>query len=67
MNYVIVGLGGTIGALLRYSTFNLFNEYFSSYTITVIINCCGSIILGFLFYTVRKKSNPPYLFVTPEC
>lgn len=64
MNYVIVGLGGAIGAFVRFSTFNLFNGYLPSYIITLIINCCGSFILGFLFYTVQKKSNPLYLFVT---
>ena len=64
MNYVIVGLGGAIGALLRFSIFKLFNGYFTSYTITVIINCFGSFLLGLLFYTVQKKSNPLYLFVT---
>ena len=64
MNYAIVGLGGAIGALLRFSTFNLFNGYFPPYTITLIINCCGCFILGLLFYTVQKKSNPLYLFVT---
>jgi len=64
MNYVIVGLGGAFGALLRFSTFKLFNGYFSSYTITLIINCCGSFLLGLLFYTVQKKSNSLYLFVT---
>ena len=64
MNYLFVGLGGAIGAFVRFSTFNIFNEYFSPSTITLIINCLGSFILGYLFYTVQKKSNPLYLFVT---
>ena len=64
MNYLIVGLGGAIGAMLRYGAMNVLFGTFSAPIITLCINSFGSFILGFLFYTVQKKSNQLYLFVT---
>ncbi len=64
MNYLIVGLGGAIGATLRYGVINVLLGTFSAPVITVFINSFGSFILGFLFYIVQKKSNQFYLFVT---
>ena len=64
MNYIIVGLGGSIGAMLRYGAMIVLSNTFSAPIITLCINSVGSFILGFLFYTVKKKSNPLYLFVT---
>ena len=64
MNYLIVGLGGAIGAMLRYGAMNVFIGTFSATIITLCINSFGSFLLGFLFYIVQKKSNQFYLFVT---
>lgn len=64
MNYLIVGLGGAIGAMLRYGVMSVLIGTFSAPIITLCINSFGSFILGFLFYTVQQKSNPFYLFVT---
>ena len=64
MNYLIVGFGGALGAMLRYGAMNVLPGTFSTPIITLCINSFGSFILGFLFYTVLKKSNRLYLFVT---
>ena len=64
MNYVIVGLGGAIGAILRYGVMNGLIGTLSAPIITLCINSLGSFILGFLFYTFGQKSNRLYLFVT---
>ena len=64
MNYVIVGLGGAIGAILRYGVMNGLIGTLSAPIITLCINSSGSFILGFLFYTFGQKSNRFYLFVT---
>jgi len=64
MNYIIVGLGGAIGATLRYGVMSVLIGMISSPIITLCINSFGSFILGFLFYTVQQKSSQFYLFVT---
>ena len=50
MNYVIVGLGGAIGAILRYGVMNGLIGTLSAPIITLCINSLGSFILGFFFF-----------------
>mgnify|MGYP003419616035 CR=1 FL=1 len=64
MNYLIVGLGGAIGAMSRYGVMSILIDTLSAPIITLCINSFGSFALGFLFYTVQQKSNQLYLFLT---
>ena len=50
MNFVLIVIGGGVGALLRYSSTyivnNLFNNKFAIGTI--FVNCVGALLIGFL-------------------
>ncbi len=64
MNYLIVGFGGALGAMLRYGAMIVLTGTLSASIITLCINSFGSFFLGILFYTVQNKSNQLYLFVS---
>ncbi|MBM7584114.1 CrcB protein [Bacillus pakistanensis] len=59
MIYLLVGVGGAIGSLLRYSislmTINLLTTSFP--IATLITNFLGSFILGWLTHSMIKKNN----------
>lgn len=63
MNYIIVGIGGALGAISRYVLYQLpLNIEFS--IITLMINIFGSIFLGYIFYQFQHHNKKIYLFVT---
>ncbi len=66
MNYIYVGIGGFIGAILRVSTGNFFMQIFSNTIIpfsTLSINLLGTFILAFfLANKVKKVSSNFNLF-----
>ncbi|WP_222914671.1 fluoride efflux transporter FluC [Dictyoglomus thermophilum] len=48
MIYIIVGLGGTIGAILRYLVGNIFKKFTEKHGIvTFFINITGSFLIGY--------------------
>jgi CrcB protein len=50
MNYILVAIGGGIGALLRYISTQSINSIFNNkFTLgTFFVNCVGSLLIGFL-------------------
>lgn len=66
VKYILLGLGGAIGASLRYfvSIFPLFNQATAFPFATLIVNLLGSFILGFLSsgFELHLKINPAYIF-----
>jgi CrcB protein len=50
MNYLLVIIGGGIGALLRYASTQGINAVFNQkFTLgTFVVNCIGSLLIGFL-------------------
>ncbi|MCP3739004.1 fluoride efflux transporter CrcB [Rossellomorea sp. BNER] len=64
MIYLLVGVGGAIGSLLRYGisliTFNMITTSFP--IATLLTNYIGSFILGWLTYSIIEgKKYPPQL------
>ena len=64
MNTIMVGLGGAVGALLRFSLYQFSFSQLTQSNMTILINCVGSLILGFFFYVFHNHSNKFYLFAT---
>jgi CrcB protein len=68
-NLLWLVLGGSVGTLLRYSTYKLTEKYITLNLAwaTVIVNMTGSLIIGFLwgFLDFEKLSTPTknFLFV----
>ncbi|MDR1230323.1 MAG: fluoride efflux transporter CrcB [Spirochaetaceae bacterium] len=49
MTYILVIVGGGIGALLRYLSIQLFNMFSFKYAVgTLFVNCVGALLIGFL-------------------
>ncbi len=46
LQYLLVGLGGAVGAILRFGLYKLF-EVHALYWVTLLINIAGSFIIGF--------------------
>jgi CrcB protein len=67
MNYILVVLGGGIGALLRYiSTQAINNTFNDKFTLgTLFVNCIGSLLIGFLIsiFDMFSIDNKWKLFV----
>lgn len=65
LNYIAVGIGGAIGALLRYIVSVTFSSVASPFPLgTVVVNLVGSFLLGFL--TTRwfvSRAMPSFLVV----
>ena len=58
MNWLLVMIGGSLGAACRYGTDRLANNYLgSSLTGTFSVNIIGSLALGFLVGYALGKSN----------
>ncbi len=56
INYILVGLGGALGAVFRYSVSTLFNYFFYySFVSTLIVNILGSFLIGFFIYILQTK------------
>ncbi len=56
-NFLLVGLGGALGSMLRYGM-NLLGAYFSFTALipTFLVNCVGSFLIGFFASFVNKDS-----------
>ncbi len=62
MQLVYIGLGGFFGAVSRFLIARFFNNYFPSFPLgTLIVNVCGSFLLGFVVYSVLSGKN-----ISPE-
>lgn len=55
MNYVYIGLAGSLGAMLRYSTGILFGTEHGFPYATLLVNLIGSFLLAWLTYGLFKK------------
>jgi CrcB protein len=58
-----IGLGGFIGAISRYFVSRFLNNLFSMFPMgTLTVNVLGSLILGFIMYSLGQgKSIPVYI------
>jgi CrcB protein len=64
LNFLLVGMAGIIGALLRYLLGSYFNQWwFYDFPLaTLLINLVGSFLLGWLTnFLPRFSSIPPYV------
>lgn len=61
MQIIYIGIGGFIGAVLRFVISRFVSNYFPSFPLgTLIINVSGSFLLGFIMYSVlHGKSISP--------
>ena len=56
INYILVGLGGALGAILRYFVTAIFNYFFYySFAGTLIVNIIGSFFIGFFIFILQNK------------
>ena len=57
-----IGLGGFLGAVMRFLISRFAGNYFSSFPLgTLIVNVTGSLLLGFIVYSVSFGKN-----ISPE-
>lgn len=63
LNFIYVGVGGFLGAVVRYSLSFLHVTYFP--LVTLLINVSGSFLIGLLagVYGLDKTSSPLILFL----
>ncbi len=68
--FLIIGLGGFIGAILRYVISSIVPVKFGIPTGTLIVNLIGSFIVGFVMYSSMTINIPPeyrLLVITGFC
>ncbi|MFZ1460485.1 MAG: fluoride efflux transporter CrcB [Ignavibacteria bacterium] len=57
-----IGLGGFLGAIMRFLISRFVGSYFTSFPLgTLIVNVTGSLLLGFIVYSVSFGKN-----ISPE-
>ena len=57
-----IGLGGFLGAIMRFLISRFVGNYFSSFPLgTLVVNVSGSLLLGFIVYSVSFGKN-----ISPE-
>ncbi|MBK8382485.1 MAG: fluoride efflux transporter CrcB [Ignavibacteria bacterium] len=57
-----IGLGGFLGAIMRFLISRFVGSYFTSFPLgTLIVNVSGSLLLGFIVYSVSFGKN-----ISPE-
>ena len=57
-----IGLGGFLGAIMRFLISRFVGNYFTSFPLgTLIVNVSGSLLLGFIVYSVSFGKN-----ISPE-
>lgn len=63
MSYIILAIGGALGAILRYLVSIYFSKLFGNYFPigTLIVNIIGSFILGFFMGLILEKLPPTSL------
>ena len=62
MQLIYIGLGGFIGAVLRFVLARFINNHFTSFPFgTLVVNVTGSFLLGFIIYGLLNGKN-----ISPE-
>ena len=62
MQILYIGLGGFLGAIMRFLMSRFVGNYFSSFPLgTLVVNVSGSLLLGFIVYSVSFGKN-----ISPE-
>lgn len=70
---VIIGIGGSIGSILRYLTSILIERYYTSIfpVATFLVNIVGCLIIGFVIGYLEKyqivNDNVKWFFITGFC
>jgi CrcB protein len=58
VHILYIGIGGFIGAILRYVTSKFINNIFPEFPFgTLTVNVLGSLLLGFLLYSIAYGKN----------
>lgn len=60
LQFILVGIGGSLGAMMRYFTSNLFHKLFPSISFpigTLMVNLIGCFLIGMLSQVVHNLSN----------
>jgi len=58
MNIIYIGLGGFVGAVARYLISRFISNYVSSFPLgTLAVNVIGSLLIGFVLYSVSLGRN----------
>lgn len=58
-NFLLVGLGGGVGSMIRFGMYILFKNQPLPYT-TLLINVCGSLLIGILMGFGLRDTNFEY-------
>jgi len=60
MQLLYIGLGGFLGSIARFLVAKYFNSYTNIFPFgTLIVNITGSLLLGFILYSVAHGRNVP--------
>jgi fluoride exporter len=60
IHLLYIGFGGFIGAILRYIISKYFNNFVASFPLgTFVVNVLGSLLLGFIIYSISFGKNIP--------
>lgn len=63
MQIIAIGLGGFLGSVARYGISKFLNNFVSSFPLgTLAVNVSGSLLLGFIVYSVSFGKNLPVNF-----
>jgi fluoride exporter len=63
MQIIYIGLGGFLGSVARFLVAKYFNSYSNTLPFgTLIVNVSGSLLLGFILYSVANGKNIPAEF-----
>ena len=62
--FVLIGLGGFLGSILRYAVSSLTQKWFASFPFgTLSVNLIGSLIIGMIVGFSVKNDQPTYWFL----
>lgn len=62
MQIIYIGIGGFLGAVARFLLAKFINNYITTFPLgTLIVNVCGSFMLGIIIYSILNGKN-----ISPE-
>lgn len=62
MQIIYIGIGGFLGTIARFLVSRYFNNFTNNFPLgTLIVNVSGSLLLGFILYSVAQGKN-----ISPE-
>ncbi len=66
MNWLLIGIGGSLGAISRYAISKYIKTRNNSFPIaTLVVNAIGSFLLGYILgYNILNETQSFYFFIT---